>query len=78
MGPDNGNDRCIQGGVLRRLEAAKAMAQVGGLPANSEVKVKMLVLENATGREVPKSEYKDWPGFQPFVVWDKPVLGVAA
>jgi hypothetical protein len=80
MGPDNGNDRCIQGGVVRRLEAANAMAHVGDdlkLKPGDEVMLKMLVLENATGREVPKTEYENWPGFRPSVVWDKPMLPVA-
>lgn len=81
MGPDNGNDRCIKNGVVRRLEAAKAVQDIGGLEPNSEVKLKMLVLEDAAGqpaREVPESEYKDWPGFRPLVLWDKPVAGVVA
>lgn len=38
----------------------------------------MLVLENATGKEVPDTEYKKWPGFKSYVVWDKPMVRVAA
>jgi hypothetical protein len=80
MGPDNGNDRCIKGFVVRRLEATKAMNDVGGLTPNTEVPLKLQVLEDNRGvrREVPESEYRDWPGFRPLVVWGKPVAGVAA
>lgn len=83
MGPDNGNDRCIKGdGVMRRLEATKAVQDIGGLEPNSEVKLKMLVHEDIPGesqrREVPESEYKGWQGFRPIVVWAKPVAGLTA
>jgi hypothetical protein len=59
LGPDNGNDRCIDVGVLRRLEAAKATVQVGDSwpKPGSDVKLKMMGLDNATGREVYKTEY---------------------
>lgn len=54
------------------------MAQTGNkLESNSKVGLKMLVLDNATGKEVPASEYEKWPGFKPYVVWDKPMVGVA-
>ena len=81
MGPDTGNDRCIQGGVVRRLEAGKAVQDIGGMEAGSEVKLKLLVMEDGAGkppREVPEDEYKDMPGFRPLVLWDKPVAGTVA
>lgn len=81
MGPDNGNDRCIQGSIVRRLEATKAVEDIGGMEPNSQVKLKMLVMEDGAdgpAREVPESEYKDWPGFKPVVVWAQPVGGVIA
>jgi hypothetical protein len=48
------------------------------LKPGDEVKLKMLVLENATGREVPQPEYESWPGFRQLVVWDEPMVPVAA
>ena len=81
MGPDNGNNRCIKGGVVRRLEAAKAVRDIGGMEPGSKVKLKLLVMEDRAGkspREVPEDEYKDWPGFRPLVVWDKPIAGTVA
>jgi hypothetical protein len=78
MGPDNGNNRCITGSVVRRLEATKAMNDVGGLTPHTEVPLKLQVLEDNGGvrHEVPESTYKDWPGFKPLVVWAKPIAGV--
>ena len=81
MGPDDGNDRCIQGSVARRLEACKAATDLGGIPTDADVPLKLLVRELATAgewREVPESEYKDWPGFRPLLVWGEPVAGVIA
>ena len=80
MGPDNGNNRCISGYVLRRLEATKAMNDLGGLTLDAEVPLKLLVLEDNHGvqHEVPESEYSKWPGFVPRVVWANPAGGVVA
>ncbi|MCJ1411481.1 hypothetical protein MMC19_005571 [Ptychographa xylographoides] len=81
MGPDNGNDRCVENGVLRRLEAAKAVQDIGGMKPHSEVKLKLLVVEDGAGkpaREVSEAEYRDWPGFKPLIIWDEPVAGVVA
>lgn len=78
MGPDNGNDRCIQDGVIRKLEASKAAYEIG-LEPDSPVQVKLLVREDQAGfppRVVPKSEYKDWPGFTPVVIWQEPLDGI--
>lgn len=80
MGPDNGNNRCIQNGIIRKLEGAKA-ANEFGLEPDSPVKLKLRVREDRAGkepREVPKSEYQDWPGFTPVVVWQEPLAGIIA
>lgn len=78
MGPDNGNNRCIQNGITRKLEAAKAASEFG-LKPDSPVKLKQRVREDRAGqepREVPESEYQNWPGFTPVVVWQKPLAGI--
>jgi Common central domain of tyrosinase len=73
MGPDNGNNRCIQNGIVRKLDASEAAAAVGGIKEGSELKLKMLVREDipdtVDNKEVPESEYRQWPGFNPVVVW---------
>ena len=81
MGPDSGNNRCIQGGVVRRLEASKAAKDMGKLQAGMEIKLKLLVMQDIPGqpdKEIPKTEYDTWAGFTPLVFWDKPVAGIIA
>ena len=84
MGPNNGNNRCITGSsIVRRLDATKAMVDIGDgkIKEGEEVPLKVQVLEvdgQGGERDIPESEYKDWVGFKPVVVWAKPTAGIVA
>lgn len=71
MGPDNGNNRCIQTGIVRKLDGAAA-AKAIGLQPTDQLYLKNLVkqdIPDGDNVEVDESECEAWEGFMPILLW---------
>ena len=72
MGPDNGNNRCIQDGIVRMLDGVTAAAEIQ-LQSTDPLYLKVLVTQDIPDQiennEVSKDEYRSWEGFSPILLW---------